>query len=89
MKILKWLDNIEVAVVAIASGLLLLIGPLLITYRFGLVHRYEARVLIGALWLCSVLICIRDFRRKRLSWVSGGVLALWAVTTLVLGFIVA
>jgi hypothetical protein len=44
-------------------------------------------LLIGEMWICSVAACVRDFRRQRLSWVSGGVITLWIVTTLVLGFI--
>ena len=87
MKIFDWLDGIEVTVVAIVAALLLVLGPLCITYRFALVHRHGAALLTGALWICCVSTCVRDFRRRRLSWVSGGLLALWPVTTLVLGLI--
>jgi hypothetical protein len=88
MKIFDWLDGIEVAVVAILAALLLVLGPLFITYRFALSHRYPAALLTGALWLCCLVACIRDFRRHRLSWVSGGALVLWLVTTLMLGFVI-
>jgi hypothetical protein len=88
MKIFHWLEGIEVAVVGIVAALLLVFAPLFITYRFALAHRSASALLTGALWLCCVAACVRDFRRQRLSWVSGGVLALWLVTTLVLGFIV-
>jgi len=87
MKIFDWLDGIEVTVVAIVAALLLVFGPLFITYRFALVHRQAAALITGALWICCVAACLRDFRRQRLSWVSGGVLALWLMTTVVLGFI--
>jgi hypothetical protein len=89
MKIFDWLDGIEVTVVAIVAALLLVLGPLFITYRFALAHRYGAAWLTGALWICCVVACVRDFRRQRLSWVSCGILALWLATTLVLGFIMA
>jgi hypothetical protein len=89
MKLFDWLGNIEVAVVAIVAVFLLVAGPLFITYRFALAQRHAAALLTGALWLCSVAACVRDFRRQRLSWVSGSVLILWFVTTLVLGFIVS
>ena len=87
MKIFDWLDGIEVAVAAIVAALLLVFGPLFITYRFVLAHRQAPALLTGALWLCCVAACVRDFRRQRLSWVSGGVIALWLVTTIVLGLI--
>lgn len=88
MKFLDWLDGIEVMVVAIVAALLLVIGPLFITYRLVLAHRHEAALLTGALWICCVAVCVRDFRRQRLTWLSGGILALWLVTTLVVGFVV-
>ena len=88
MKLFDWLDNVEVAVIAIIAAVLLILGPLFITYRFALAHRHAAALLTGALWVCCVAACVRDFRRQRLSWVSGAVLILWLVTTLVLGFIV-
>jgi len=87
MKIFDWLDGIEVAIVGIVAAGLLVPGPLFITYRFALAHRHGAALLTGALWLCCVAACVRDFRRQRLSWVSGGIVVLWLVTTLVLGFI--
>ena len=88
MKIFDWLDNIEVTIVAIIAALLLLVGPIFIVYRFALANRNGAAVLTGVLWLCCVAACIRDFRRQRLSWISGGVLVVWIVTTVVLGFII-
>jgi hypothetical protein len=89
MKILDWLDSIEVTIVAILAAIMLVLGPLFITYRFALAQRYGAALLTGALWIISVAACVRDFRRQRISWISGGVLALWLVTTVVLGFVVA
>lgn len=87
MKIFDWLDGIEVAVAAIVAALLLVFGPLFITYLFAFSHRQAAALLTGGLWLCCVAACVRDFRRQRLSWISSGVIALWLVTTIVLGFI--
>lgn len=89
MKLFNWLDGIEVTIVAILAAVLLVLGPLFIAYRFALAHRHIAALLTGALWICCVSACVRDFRRQRLSWVSGGVIALWLITTLVLGFGVA
>jgi hypothetical protein len=89
MKVFDWLDGIEVTIVAIFAAVLLVLGPLFITYRFALAHRHIAALLTGALWICSVAACVRDFRRRQLSWISGGVLAVWLITTLVLGFGVA
>src|SRR5436190_5589127 len=89
MKIFDWLDNVEVALVATVASLLLLLGPLFITYRFALAHRPVAAALSGALWLCCAAFCVRDVRRRRMSWVSGGVLILWLLTTLLLGLFVA
>ena len=89
MKLFDWLDGIEVMVVAMVAALLLVVGPLFITYRFVLAHRHGAALLTGALWICCVAICVRDFRRHRLTWFSGGLIALWLVTTLVVGLITA
>jgi len=88
MKIFDWLDGIEVTIVAIVAALFLVLGPLFITYRFALAQRPTAALLTGTLWLCCVTACVRDLRRQRLSWVSGGILALWLVTTIVLGFVI-
>ena len=89
MKIFDWLDNIEVTIVAIVGGLLLGFGPLFIVYRFALADGHAAALLNGALWICCIAARVRDFRRQRLSWVSGGVIALWIATTLVLGLLMA
>ena len=88
MKLLDWLDSIEITVVAIVAALLLAVGPLFIAYRFALADRQVAALLTGALWVSCVVACVHDLRRRRFSWTSGVVLALWIVTTLVLGFIV-
>lgn len=87
MRIVDWLTLIEFTVVAIVAALLLVLGPLFITYRFALVDHHAAALLTGVLWLCCVAACVRDFRRQRLSWVSGGALAIWFVTILVLGIV--
>jgi hypothetical protein len=87
MKFFNWLGGIEVALLALAAALLLILGPLFITYRFALADRNAAALLTGTLWLCCIVACVRDFRRHQLSWVSSGVLVLWVVTMLVLGFI--
>ena len=88
MKFFDWLDNIKIAVVAIVAALFLIVGPLYVLYRLALAHQHPAALLAGALWLCCLAACVRDFRRKHLSRVSGGILALWLVTIVVLGFIV-
>jgi hypothetical protein len=42
MKIFDWLDGIEVAIVALVAAVLLVLGPLFITYRFVLAHYHGA-----------------------------------------------
>ncbi len=85
MKIFDWLDGIEIRVIGIAAAIFLVLGPVYITYRFVLIHRHGMALITGALWVCCVAACVRDFRRQRLSWISGGVLAIWLATTLILG----
>ena len=87
MKLFDWLDGIEVTIVATLAAILLIIGPLFITYRFALSERYMAALLTGALWIACVAACVRDYRRQQLGWISGGFLLVWVLTTLVLGFV--
>ena len=87
MKLFDWRDGIEVTILAILAAILLIIGPLFITYRFALAQRHMAALLTGALWIACVAACVRDFRRQQLGWISGGFLVVWILTTLVLGFV--
>ena len=80
-----WLDDVEFWILAIVAGLLLAVGPLVIAYRLVLVGSLGSALLTGAVWLTSVVACVRDFRRHRFSWISLGVLSLWLVTTLFVG----
>jgi hypothetical protein len=89
MKLIEWLDVVEITVVAIVAALLLVLGPLATVYRFALNDRHGAALFTGVLWISCIAACVLDCRHRRFSWVSGGVFTLWLVTTLVLGFIVS
>jgi hypothetical protein len=87
MKKIDLFPNAEVAIAVVITALLLIFGPLFITYHLASVHRYGAASLTGALWLLGIAVCIRDYRRKKLSWVSGGIFAIGLVLVLVCAFV--
>ena len=84
-QVFDWLDGIEVAVCAFIAALLLVIGPLFVLARFILRHHYLPAAMVGLLWCGCVVACIRDLRRRSMSWVTGGLLVAWVVLTLVVG----
>jgi hypothetical protein len=85
---LDWLDDIEVAVItfgaAVLAVVLLVVGPLFLTHRFVLAHHYAAAFFVGLLWISCAAGCIRDYRRRSFSWVSGGLIVIWTATALLL-----
>jgi hypothetical protein len=87
MKLFDWLDNLEIAVLALVAALLLLLGPWFIILRLGRAHLPGPALLTGALWLACVIVFVRDVRRTRLSWISVGVLMAWLVTTVLVGLL--
>ncbi len=84
-QVLDWLDGIEIAVCAVIATLLLVVGPLFMIAQFLLRHRYFPAAMVGLLWCGCVVMCIRHFRRRSLSWVTAGLLVVWVVLILVVG----
>jgi hypothetical protein len=80
--------SIRTFLFAVITALLLISGPLFIACYFASAHRYGAAFLTGALWLLGTAVCIRDYRRKKLSWVSGGILAIGFVLVLVMALVI-
>ena len=80
------LDGLEVAVFALLAGVLLIVSPLWLTWRYAHTQRYGAAFFCFLLWASGVAACVRDLRQSRFSWVSGALLVLWFGLTLTLGF---
>jgi hypothetical protein len=67
--------------VAILVGLVLLIGPLVIAFLFFRNQHPLSGASILGLWILAAAVCVRNFRRQRLSWLSGFLAVLWFIAT--------
>lgn len=86
---MDWLDELEFWLLALLAGLLLIASPLWVAWRFAHVQRYAEAIFCLLLWgSCSVAF-VRDLRQSRFSWVTGFLLGLWFILTLVLHFVLA
>ena len=64
---------------------LLVAGPIYLAVRFIAAHHYLPALGLSLLWCGCIAACIRDLRRKSFSWLTGGLAAIWFVTTLWVG----
>jgi hypothetical protein len=85
-QVFGWLDGVEVVVVAIIAAALLIFGPLFLVIRFYAAHHYLHALVLGVFWCGCIAACVRDFRRKCFSWVTGSLVALWVILTLLIGY---
>lgn len=76
------LDAIELVVFGCMAAVMLVGGPLWLIAGFVAKQRYLPAGVLGLLWCICIAVGVRDFRRKRLSWLTGGLSVGWFVTTL-------
>jgi hypothetical protein len=85
---LDWLDDIEAAVITFGAAalavVLLVVGPLFLIHRFVLAQHYAAAFFVSLLWISCTAGCMRDYRRRSFSWVSGSLIVIWAVILLLI-----
>ncbi|WP_395744648.1 hypothetical protein [Prosthecobacter sp.] len=86
---MKWLwrlfdglDAIELVVCGLLAAAMLVGGPIWLVADFVTQQRYFAAVVLGLLWCVCIAVGVRDLRRKRFRWVTGGLIAGWFVMTL-------
>lgn len=79
-----WLLNIdEFHIVAFLVAALVIVGPAILIVRFLAHERYVLGISVGFLWCSCMAICVRDYRKRRLTLVSGSLIAFWFFTTIV------
>jgi len=84
-RLFVWLLNIdEIHIVAFLVAALVIVGPAILIVRFLAHERYVAGISIGLLWCSCMTTCVRDYRRRRLTWVSGSIIVFWFFTTIVI-----
>ena len=83
---LELLDGIEVAVVAVIAAVLLVLAPVVILRHLIVQGLYLLAAMLAGLWVGCVAACVRDFRRRTLGWISGGMVAAWLVVALIVGW---
>ena len=76
----------EVAVVAVIAAVLLVLAPVVIVRQLIIQGHYLRAAMVGGLWVVCVAAFIRDFRRRTLGWISGGMVAGWLVVALLVGW---
>jgi hypothetical protein len=79
------LDAVVLAACGFLAAVLLVGGPLFLTYSFFSEQRYLAAFLSAAIWLGFAVAGVRDLWRRRFSWASGSLLVLWFAIVLTLG----
>ena len=84
-ELFDWLDGIELVVCGVVAAVLLVAGPIYLAVRFIAAHHYLPALGLSLLWCGCIAACIRDLRRKSFSWLTGGLAAIWFVTTLWVG----
>ena len=83
-RVFGWIDTIEFAIPAIFAALVLIGGPMLAALYFIRTQHLLAGGVSFSLWLLAAIACVRDFRRRQLSWVSITLGVVWLVTTLII-----
>ena len=84
VKVFGWMDDAELIIPAILAAVLLLAAPLVASFLFFRAHHYVAAALSGSIWILAAIACVRDFRRRRFSWVSLALGGVWLITTLLI-----
>jgi predicted tellurium resistance membrane protein TerC len=83
-QLLDGLDAIELFVFGGMAAVMLIGGPLWLVADFVAKQRYLAAGVLGLLWIICIAVGVRDFRRKRFSWLTGGLFVGWFIATLLL-----
>jgi len=86
LNLFDWLDGIELVIVAGVAALLVVLGPLLVVYRFVFARHYVVASALMLVWSVCIAACVRDLRRQAFTWVSAIAVGVWGVTTVILGF---
>jgi len=81
-ELFDWLNGIEFAVCGVVAATLLIGGPAYLIVRFVAAQHYLPAMGFGLLWCACLIACIRDLRRRRFTWLTGGLVVLWFATTL-------
>lgn len=80
----EWMDAIEFTLPAILAAALLVAGPVAAIVHFLQSSHYVAAVGAASLWILADICCIRDFRSRKFSPVTGILLAAWLIGTLII-----
>lgn len=78
------LDAIELVVFGGMAAVMFVGGPLWLVADFVAKQLYFLAVILGLLWCICIAVGVRDFRRKRFSWLTGGLFVGWFIATLLL-----
>lgn len=81
------IDDLEFLLFGAAAAVLLVAGPWFIFVRWVTAGHYAPAIFLGLLWCGVVAACFRDLRRRRFSWVSGGITALWLLTMFLMALV--
>ncbi|WP_395738605.1 hypothetical protein [Prosthecobacter sp.] len=81
-RLLDGLDAIELVFYGCLAAAMFVGGPIWLVACFVVKQRYLPAVVLGLLGCVCIAIGVRDLRRKRFSWLTGGLAAGWFVTTL-------
>jgi len=81
-------DDIEIFFFSLIAGLIAIGGPILLIIRFiNECDIWKAIAVISVFCIC-VYYCVRDYRRKKFSWISITVVVIWLVLTIVLSLVI-
>jgi hypothetical protein len=83
-RVFGWMDAIEFAVPAILAAVLFVAGPIALIVHFLWAQHYAAAVASAGLWLFAAICCGRDLSRRRFSPITGILLGVWFIGTLII-----
>ncbi len=83
----NWVVDFELLIFAILAGAIIFLLPILFVIRFINIGAYWKASVIGFVWLMTATTSVRDYIRKKFSWISGSVLIVWVVLTVIFAFV--
>jgi hypothetical protein len=83
-QIFECMDAIEFAIPAVLTAVLLVAGPIALIVHFLRAQHYAAAGASAVLWLLAAICSVRDLSRRRFSPVTGVLLGVWLIGTLVI-----